>query len=139
MYQSMTMSYLLALTENGDVRELLPEATYLPEMYKNNLKVNFGETQEMLVVDNVRLPGWANNDPYFFTCKFRELFESDNVSEGLHAWIDLVFGYKQKGEPAIEAINLYPSITYEDGIDITKPENQSIKGSLIVQAYNYGQ
>jgi len=67
------------------------------------------------------------------------MFEHDSVSENINKWIDLIFGYKQKGEEAIEARNLYPSITYEDGIDINKPENQQIKSSLIVQAFNYGQ
>lgn len=67
MYASMALSYFLALTENGDVRELLPESIYLPEMYRNNLKVNFGETQEHAIVDHVTLPGWANEDPYYFT------------------------------------------------------------------------
>ena len=139
MYANIALSYFLALNENGDVRELIPETTFLPEMYKNNLKVNFGETQEKNIVDHVILPNWANGDPYFFTWKMRELFESDNVVENIHKWYDLIFGYKQRGEAAVEAKNLYPSITYEDGIDLNKPENQEIKSSLLVQAYNYGQ
>ena len=69
----------------------------------------------------------------------RELFESENVAVNIHKWYDLVFGYKQRGEAAVEAKNLYPSITYENGIDINKPENQEIKSALIVQAYNFGQ
>lgn len=139
MYANITLSYFLALNENGDVRELIPESTFLPEMYRNILKVNFGETQEKNIVDHVILPQWANDDPYYFTYKMREFFESDNVVENIHKWFDLVFGYKQRGEPAVEARNLYPSITYEDGIDINKPENQQMKDPLLIQAYNYGQ
>lgn len=67
MFSNIAQSYLLALTETGDVRELIPESTVLPEMYKNNLKVNFGKTQEDVEVDQVRLPGWTRQDPYFFT------------------------------------------------------------------------
>lgn len=69
----------------------------------------------------------------------REMFESPQVSENLHKWFDLIFGYKQKGEAAAEEKNLYPAITYEDGIDITKPENIENKNSLLAQLYNYGQ
>lgn len=139
MYSSMIMSYQLALTETGDCRELIPEIISLPEMYKNNFSVNFGVTQENTRVDSVKLPSWANEDPYYFTYKMRELFEHDEVSLNIGNWIDLIFGYKQKGEAAVEACNLYPSITYENGIDINKPENQEILNSLTVQAYNYGQ
>ena len=60
MYANIASSYFLSLNENGDVRELIPEATFLPEMYKNNLKVNFGKTQDKNIVDHVVLPNWAN-------------------------------------------------------------------------------
>lgn len=135
----MAMSYLLALTEAGDVRELIPDNMVLPEMYKNHFKVNFGATQEKDTVDSIRLPGWANDDPYYFTTKMREFLEHDYVSLNISKWIDLFFGFKQKGENAVEATNLYPSITYEDGININTPENQMMLNSLTVQAYNFGQ
>lgn len=139
MFSNIMQSYELALTENGDVRELISESIVLPEMYRNNLKVNFGVTQENIRVDAIKLPNWANQDPYYFTCMMKELFENKNTSDGIHKWIDLIFGFKQRGEAAIDSINLYPSITYEDGVDMDNPDNQAIKGSLVVQAYNYGQ
>jgi factor associated with neutral sphingomyelinase activation len=35
----------------------------------------------------------------------REALECDYVSRHLHEWIDLIFGYKQRGEEAEKADN----------------------------------
>jgi Beige/BEACH domain. len=43
----------------------------------------------------------------------REALESDYVSAHLHEWIDLIFGYKQRGPDAEKAINVFRSISYE--------------------------
>jgi factor associated with neutral sphingomyelinase activation len=51
-------------------------------------------------VGNVDLPPWAS-DAYDFVHKCREALECDYVSDRLHLWIDLVFGYKQRGKVCV--------------------------------------
>ena len=55
-------------------------------------------------IENVILPKWALN-PKDFLDKMRKALESDYVNNNLNLWIDLIFGYKQRGEEAIKSFN----------------------------------
>lgn len=43
--------------------------------------------------------------------------ESEYASLTLNGWIDLVFGYQQKGEEAEKAANVYYHLCYEENVD----------------------
>lgn len=68
---------------------------------------NFGKKQSGEKVDHVVLPDWARKNPHLFIEIHKQALESDHVSQHLHAWIDLVFGYKQTGQAAVDAISVY--------------------------------
>lgn len=68
----------------------------------------------------------------------RAAIESEYVSENLHNWIDLIFGYKQNGEMAVAADNLFHHITYEGNMNIDD-YNSEEKVSLIIQILEFGQ
>lgn len=36
----------------------------------------------------------------------------------LHQWIDLIFGYKQRGTEAIRATNMFYYLTYENAVKL---------------------
>ena len=65
--------------------------------------------------------------------------ESDHVSRNLHKWIDLVFGYKQRGREAIASQNTFVHVTYEGAVDLEKLEDPIQRESTIAQIQNFGQ
>jgi len=63
-------------------------------------------------VSDVKLPPWSHHDARLFVLIHRQALESDIVRQCLPAWIDLVFGYKQRGKEAVDAVNVFhPSVT----------------------------
>ena len=90
------------------------------------------------VVGDVVLPPWAKS-PEDFILQNREALESDFVSENLHHWIDLIFGYKQKGPLAEEALNIFYHLTYEGAVDLDKIEDPKQRHSMEEFINNFGQ
>jgi len=131
-------SYRCATEEISDVRELIPEFFYMPELFLNLEKHDFGVQQSGHRVHNVILPKWAHGNPYFFITIYRLCLESDYVSRNLHNWIDLIFGYKQKGKEAEKNLNTFYYMTYEDSIEIDKID-PSLKISTEAQIIHFGQ
>lgn len=125
---------------NSDVKELIPEFFYLHSMFENTNRINFGLMQSQNYVDNVELPPWAKGSSVYFVRKMREALESDYVSKNLHHWIDLIFGYKQQGELAKQAVNLFHPLTYEDfANDIDNIEDPIMRDAIWTQINNFGQ
>ena len=58
-----------------------------------------------VILINANLGSHPYTDAADFTRQCREALECDYVSTHLHHWIDLIFGYKQRGEEAIKADN----------------------------------
>ncbi|CAL1370261.1 unnamed protein product [Linum trigynum] len=119
MFLDIASTWNGVLEDMSDVKELVPELYYLPEMLTNENSIDFGTTQLGGKLDSVKLPPWAEN-PLDFINKHRMALESEHVSAHLHEWIDLIFGYKQRGKEAIGANNVFFYITYEGTVDIDK-------------------
>ena len=92
---------------NEKYQELIPEIYTLPELFININSYCFGTTTAQEQVNNVKLPWWSLGDPRLFSKMSMKALESCYVSENIHEWIDLIFGYKQKGKDAIECFNLF--------------------------------
>lgn len=123
----------------SDVKELIPEFFYLPEFLENRNKFDMGEHQQGGYVGDVKLPPWAHGDARIFIRQNRKALESEYVSANLHHWIDLIFGYKQRGKPAQEAQNCFYYLTYEGVVDVNAIEDPVEKMATIAQINNFGQ
>ena len=98
-----------------------------------------GEKQSGVKLNHVGLPAWAKGDPREFVRMHREVLECDYVSTHLHEWIDLIFGYKQQGEPAVEANNVFHYLFYEGNVDIYSIEDPLKRNAIIGFINNFGQ
>ena len=122
LFNAIDTSFDCSSTQKSDLRELVPELFCCPEILLNNNDFNFGEIRDekdkngnsMKLVQEVVPPKWCKNDPYLFIKKHRELLESFEVSTNINKWINLIFGYLQKGKEANEIHNLFAEQSYED-------------------------
>ncbi|KAL8413495.1 hypothetical protein RB594_004941 [Gaeumannomyces avenae] len=140
LFYSVAGAWKSASQDNGsDVRELIPEFFCLPEFLSNINGYDFGTRQDGGKVDGVVLPPWAKGDPKVFIARHREALESPYVTQNLHHWIDLVFGYKQRGEAAVENLNVFHHMSYHGAVDldnVTDPQERKVITSII---HNFGQ
>ncbi|GMH79688.1 hypothetical protein TrST_g7911 [Triparma strigata] len=140
LFRSVSSSWRSASEENlQDVRELIPEFFYLPEFLSNSNYFDFGNTQAGVPVHDVELPPWAKGDPQKFVMINRMALESEHVSKNLHKWIDLIFGYKQRGREAVAAQNTYVHLSYEGNVDVDSITDPLEREATIAQIHNFGQ
>ncbi|KAA8550817.1 hypothetical protein F0562_002501 [Nyssa sinensis] len=141
LFNSLRDTWLSAAGKGNtsDVKELIPEFFYMPEFLENRFNLDLGEKQSGEKVGDVVLPPWAKGSAREFIKKHREALESDYVSENLHHWIDLIFGYKQRGKAAEKAVNVFYHYTYEGSIDIDSVTDPAMKASILAQINHFGQ
>lgn len=124
------------------LQELIPEF-YDPDgdinFLLNSARINFSNRCDGTPVNNVQLPPWAKNSPENFISTLREALESEHVSRNLHHWIDLIFGYKQRGAEANEADNVFYHLCYEGAVDLDGINDFTKRHALEVQISEFGQ
>lgn len=113
-FHSMATTFKLTSKESAtDVKELIPEFFYLFDFFENCEGFNFGKRQSGDLVNDVKLPDWCEGSARLFMLIHRQALECDFVRRQLNQWIDLIFGYKQKGKAAVDAVNVFhPAVIF---------------------------
>eukprot|EP00475_Leptophrys_vorax_P002003 TRINITY_DN1113_c0_g1_i2.p1 TRINITY_DN1113_c0_g1~~TRINITY_DN1113_c0_g1_i2.p1 ORF type:complete len:643 (+),score=136.72 TRINITY_DN1113_c0_g1_i2:2-1930(+) len=110
----------------------------MPDFLVNAAQLPLGEKGDKTLVNDVELPPWANSVHHFIELH-REALESEFVSQHLHEWVDLIFGYKQRGPEAEKAINVFSYVTYEGSVDIDAIVDPVLRKATESEVFNFGQ
>ena len=162
LFLKLQSSFYTAATEKCDLREIIPEFFVLPEMFLNINSLELGKInlydfidgnnkndnidnidstkKEIKVLNEVDLPKWCNNSPYLFVEKYRKIFESPLIN--IHPWIDLIFGFTQRGAKSQRVGNLFLPYAYDGVInsrlskeDLLKDRNEK---EFLVRLFELG-
>lgn len=147
LFDSIEATWRGCISNPTDVKELIPEFFYCPEIFENVNRIDFGSTQTGKNIDSVRLPPWAT-DAQDFVNQHREALESEYVSKNLNHWIDLIFGFKQRpphvpggSKDAITACNVFFHLTYAGAVDLEEvlKEDVGLYDQYVKQITEFGQ
>ncbi|EAY01947.1 Beige/BEACH domain containing protein [Trichomonas vaginalis G3] len=128
LFMSVKDAYSSASARNpSDLKELVPQIYTVPELYLNTCSLKLpGE-------GDVKLPDWSKNSPAVFIDVMRKTLEH---CDSLNDWIDLIFGYKQLGEAALQCKNIFLPSSYHN----CKLEDLDMDESAFsAQVLNFGQ
>lgn len=139
LFSSVAAAWNGCLEGTSDVKELVPEFFYEPEFLRNADAHALGTRQDGVELGDVELPPWAGGSPDAFVRLQREALESDFVSERLHLWVDLVFGYQQRGIAAELAANTFYYLTYEGTVDLDDIDDPLQRKAVEDQISHFGQ
>ena len=134
MFFSMNRTFETASTLKDDIRELIPEFYVLPEIFLNNNNFNLSQGKldsegNKIIINEVELPPWSNNRCTNFIVEMRKYLEKNAVK--INKWVDLIFGYLQKGKKAEENNNIFMLNTYENMVKIDNIKDEDEKNALM--------
>ena len=127
-------------------QELIPSLFILPEIYINTNNLLLGKFSKNIngehfekKVDDFILPKWSMNDPRKLILYFKQFLENKHISQNLHSWIDLIFGYKMSGIDAIKSYNTYRKACYEYSKEKIEEEySEGILDSTLMEKIEMG-
>ncbi|XP_045058553.2 lipopolysaccharide-responsive and beige-like anchor protein isoform X1 [Desmodus rotundus] len=137
-FSSISRAWRNSQRDTSDIKELIPEFYYLPEMFVNFNNYNLGVMDDGTVVSDVELPPWAKTPEEFVRIN-RLALESEFVSCQLHQWIDLIFGYKQQGPEAVRSLNVFYHLTYEGAVNLNSITDPVLREAVEAQIRSFGQ
>ncbi|KAF1320931.1 Kinase a-anchor protein, partial [Globisporangium splendens] len=138
LFHSIRDTWNMCNSHMSEVKELTPEFYCDGNFLRNVNRFSLGKRQDQHVVNDVQLPKWAAT-PEEFIRIHRAALESDHVSQHLHEWIDLIFGFKQRGKAALKANNVFYYLTYYGVVDLDRIKDPFLRESMELQIAHFGQ
>lgn len=150
LFDSIAAAWSGCIHNPSDVKELVPEFYYCPEIFENINNLNLGRKMngDRKLLGDIVLPPWAS-DPFEFVRLHRQALESEYVSQNLHHWIDLIFGYKQRppymrnggNMSTVESCNVFFHLTYAGAVDLEEllEKDQHLYSQYVNQIAEFGQ
>lgn len=96
VFKSVPKMFQYVTSESEDFRELVPEFFFQPEVF-----------------NHIELPPWSHS-PIEFVYLNRKALEGDYVSSNLDSWIDLIWGFLNKGREATKHENSFMPELYDN-------------------------
>ena len=124
IFFSVPKAFEMCMSLKTDVRELIPEFFYLPEIFINLNDINLGKKEDGEQVEDAITP--CNNNKYKFVELMKNILENDKISQNLQNWIDLIFGFKSRGKDAELAKNIFSKYSYPENINLDKEEDKNL-------------
>ncbi len=138
LFDSIPSCWSGVLSYMADVKELTPEFFYCPDILLNKNQLPLGVKQNGVALSDVILPPWASS-AFEFIELHRQALESNYVSANIDEWIDLIFGFKQIGQAAIDANNVFHYLSYEGFVDIDAITDETQRIATEAHISNFGQ
>lgn len=140
MFFSVLNCFNCAMTNHADVKELIPEFYSTDDncdFLINARGLQLGATQNGDRVNDVHLPPWARSGRDFIR-KNRKALESDHCTKHLPKWLDLIFGFRSRGDEALEAMNLFHSNAYLGPNDLADMGSEEERTQAELHATEFG-
>jgi hypothetical protein len=138
-FLSIAESWESCLNNPADLKELIPEFFIgHGDFLINHDDLDLGHRYNGERLNDVDLPVWAKSSSDFLK-KHSKALESEYVSNHLHEWIDLIFGYKQQGPESVKSDNVFYYLTYEGAVDLEKEIDPRRRRALEMQIQEFGQ
>ena len=134
MFFSVEKTFESVTTLKDDIRELIPEFYFFPEIFKNINNLNLAQNKcdsdgNEFIINDVDMPPWSKNNSINFVLEMRKYLESDEIP--INKWINIIFGSYQRGENSESINNIYMSYTYEKMIKIMEIADYDQRSALL--------
>ena len=147
LFFSIQQTFYNISTHKSDIRELIPEFFYLPEMFMNINNINFHKKTDNVIVDDVIMPedlpqktisniitNDDNKQEKFFIFVERNKNNLESLKDNINGWIKIIFGTGQRYNKKKE--QYFRSESYIDNKN--NINEQYLKDELILKSVEFG-